>query len=514
MTDDTLAAFQKEFLVNLPSFQKIFLDELPAALEKARVDGGIPGMSVAIMHNGKLVFAQGFGKRNREDPFTEETVSHIASVTKAFTATAIGELVAEGKFQLKDPVLTSQLTLADLLSHRTPVPSVDLAWFRNPLSTRELIKQLRHLDLPSSKLSPFVNYNNAMYAVAGEAAANVAGVTYADLIKTKIFEPLGLKDAGLSMVEMAKRPNYAMPYDTVSLEYAKNGVIFEGYIDEIPMADAPAGDIFMNVVDLAKWGNVIMHEGELDGKQVLNKNSVKDTLTPHSIMTSARRKSNFAPTTGYGLGWVLDSYMGHACIEHGGANPGYRSQLSFFPDRSLVVAVLANINTTDLPFRLPYYIADGLLKVPENEDWIGDAAVQRTKDVYDLLTMITGNNTLDRIKDKPHSHDLADYVGEYTHPVHGKFTITLQEDGSGLQMRMRTFGCKLEHWHYDSFKGFAHDFAMKVILMLNFKTGNTGSVDAIETVLSIGDEPEIFKKTMTPKSEKEEEEATTVAKEE
>ncbi|KAG0372009.1 hypothetical protein BGX24_000858 [Mortierella sp. AD032] len=506
MTDDTIAAFQKEFLVNLPSFQKDFLNGLPTVLEKARVDGGVPGMSVAIMHKGKLVFAQGFGKRNREDPFTEKTVSHIASVSKAFTATAIGELVAEGKvdwdttpvshylpeFQLKDPILTSQLTLADLLSHRTPIPSLDFTWFRNPLSTRELIKQLKHLELPSSKLSPFVNYNNAMYAVAGEAAANVAGMSYADLIKTKIFEPLGLKDAGLSMVEMAKQPNYAMPYDTVSLEDAKNGVIFEGYMDEIPMADAPAGDIFMNVVDLVKWGNVIMKEGELDGKQVLNKDSVQDTLTPRNIIMIPTRRPNFAPMVAYGFGWVLDSYMGHACVQH-------------------IVAVLANIMTTDLPSSLPYFIADGLLKVPKNEDWIGDASVERTKNTYDLVAKVAYNDLPKRIKDKPHSHDLADYVGEYTHPVQGKFSITLQEDGSGLQMRIRTIRAKLEHWHYDSFRGFAHDFAMKAFLVFNFKTGSNGSVDAIETVVTYGGEPEIFKKMVIPMPEKE---AAAVAKEE
>ncbi|KAF9309372.1 hypothetical protein BG006_005104, partial [Podila minutissima] len=183
-----------------------------------------------------------------------------------FTATAIGELVAEGKvdwnntpvseylpeFQLKDPVLTSQLTFSDMLAHRTPVPFIDLAWLRNATPPRDLINQLKHLDMPS-KLSPTVNYSNVVYAVAGEAAANVAGMSYADLIKTKIFEPLGLRSAGLSQVEMAKQPNFAMPFSAASFEDAKKGIYEEGYVDEIPMSNAPAGDIYMDVVDLAKW---------------------------------------------------------------------------------------------------------------------------------------------------------------------------------------------------------------------------------------------------------------------
>ncbi|KAG0318385.1 hypothetical protein BGZ97_003885 [Linnemannia gamsii] len=494
---------------------KDFLANLPEVLEKARIEGGIPGMSVAIMHKGELVFAEGFGKRNETDPFTKDTVSHLASVTKAFTATAIGELVAEGKmdwentpvshylpeFQLKDPVLTSQLTLADMLAHRTPVPSIDLAWFRNKDSTRSLIKQLRHLNIPSTKMSPIVNYNNIIYAVAGEAGAKVAGMTYAELIKAKLLEPLGLKDSGLSLPEMEKLPNFARPYDAATFDDAKKGIYEKGYMDEIHMADAAAGDVFMNVLDLVKWGRVILKEGELDGKQVLNKASVQETLKPHNIMKAKARRPDFAPTTGYGLGWVLDSYKGHTIMSHGGSNPGYRSNLAFFPDDDLVVAHLANLQVTDLPSSLPFYIADGLLGLPKTEDWIHEFTLKKTQETYDIYAMIAKNDTPDRIEGKPHSHKLVDYTGEYTNPIYGKFTITLQEDGSGLYMKMRTIESKLVHYHYESFKGFAHDFALKVNLLFNFQTGSEGSVDAIKIVLFMGDEPELFKKTETPKSE-------------
>ena len=122
-----------------------------------------------------------------------------------------------------------------------------------------------------------------MYAVAGGAAATVAGLSYSEPIKVKLLEPLGLKDAGLSLPEMAKRSNYAMPYYAASLEDARNGIYEVGYMDTIPISDAPAGDVCMNVVDLAKWGRVIMKEGELDGKQVLDKASVQKTLKPHNI---------------------------------------------------------------------------------------------------------------------------------------------------------------------------------------------------------------------------------------
>lgn len=383
-------------------------------------------------------------------------------------------------------------------------------------------------------MSPIVNYNNIIYAVAGEAGAKVAGMTYAELIKAKLLEPLGLKDSGLSLPEMEKLPNFARPYDAATFDDAKKGIYEKGYMDEIHMADAAAGDVFMNVLDLVKWGRVILKEGELDGKQVLNKASVQETLKPHNIMKAKARRPDFAPTTGYGLGWVLDSYKGHTIMSHGkrtlslslqllyegisssdynlthnlflllqigGSNPGYRSNLAFFPDDDLVVAHLANLQVTDLPSSLPFYIADGLLGLPKTEDWIHEFTLKKTQETYDIYAMIAKNDTPDRIEGKPHSHKLVDYTGEYTNPIYGKFTITLQEDGSGLYMKMRTIESKLVHYHYESFKGFAHDFALKVNLLFNFQTGSEGSVDAIKIVLFMGDEPELFKKTETPKSE-------------
>lgn len=213
--------------------------------------------------------------------------------------------------------LTKRYFLPRLLNSIQPVPTIDSAWYRNSKPARELIKQLRYLDLPTTKMTPFVNYNNIMYAVAGEAAANVAGTSYPELIKSKIFKPLGLKSAGLSQPEMAKHSNYALPYDAASFEDAKNGIYEEGSIDPIPMPDAPAGDIYMNAMDLAKWGRVILREGELDGKQVLNKKSIQETLKSQSIVDDEERRQGFAPTVGYGFGWLLDSYKGHTCFRHG-----------------------------------------------------------------------------------------------------------------------------------------------------------------------------------------------------
>ncbi|KAF9922863.1 hypothetical protein FBU30_007006 [Linnemannia zychae] len=480
---------------------KEFLDTLPAILEKARINGGIKGMSVAILYKGEFVFAQGFGKRNSNDPFTKETVSHIASVSKAFTATAIGELVAEGKvdwnktpvshylpeFELKDSVLTKQLTFADMLSHRTPVPPIDTAWFRNEESPLELIKQLRHLDLPTTKMSPVENYNNIIYAVAGEAAARVAGVSYAELITSKIFQPLGLQDAGLSLPEMAKQPNYAMPYDAASYEDAKDGIFVEGYIDEIPMADAPAGDIFMNVMELCKWGRIILKEGELDGKQVLNKESIQETLRPHSISEQdGKRNPDMSPITGYGFGWVLDSYKGHTYYCHGGSNPGYVTNIAVFPDADLVVSHIVNVDIAELPSILFYYIADELLGLKKTTDWLSDEIlVQRTRETYSIIAKeIEGSDDIpEQIEGTSHAHELANYAGVFKHPVYGTIVLRIDDDGNSLRFKMRTLEGEMTHYHFESFVAPFADFAAKGKFFLTFVTAPDGKIESLKTVM-------------------------------
>ncbi|KAF9993607.1 hypothetical protein BGZ79_001707 [Entomortierella chlamydospora] len=163
------------------------LGNLTEELEKSRVQCGIPGMNIAIAYKGNIIYAKGFGRRNEQDPFTEENLGTHQFFDKGFNAAAIGELVAEGKmdwgttpvnhylpeFELKDPILASQLALADLLPHRIGFPNIDVTWHRTIKSIWDLIKRLKNVDV-GHKLRPNTKYINGMYGTAGEAAARVA----------------------------------------------------------------------------------------------------------------------------------------------------------------------------------------------------------------------------------------------------------------------------------------------------------------------------------------------------
>jgi CubicO group peptidase (beta-lactamase class C family) len=167
-----------------------------------------------------------------------------------------------------------------------------------------------------TKLGARAVYSNAMYTVAGEAAANEAGISYEELIQTKVIRPLGLSNTGLSQHEMKKHSNYAMPYVAASFEDAQKGLFREGYLDDSVASQGPAGAMYSNVIDLVRWGNAVIHLGEQDGKQILNNSTIQETLTGHTIFQTNTISPDFPPVSAYGLGWVLNSYNGRTNYQH------------------------------------------------------------------------------------------------------------------------------------------------------------------------------------------------------
>ncbi|KAK3829962.1 MAG: beta-lactamase/transpeptidase-like protein [Linnemannia gamsii] len=485
------------------------LPGLKAILEAARIKNGVPGMSLAVLYKGEIVFAEGFGKRNEHQPFTKETIAPIQSLTKAFTATAIGQLVAEGKmawnttpvntylpeFELKDPVLTSQLSLDDLLSHRTTLSlQLGISWFRSRESRRDLIKRLRHAEMPS-KLSTTVNYSNIMYAVAGEAAANVAGTPYEQVVHEKIIEPLKLSNTGFSQSTMKKLPNHASPYYANSFEDAQKGIFQECEYDEIYMAASPAGDIHSNVLDLLRWGKCVMDGGKVNGEQVLDKKNIETTLTPHNIDASEKRTSEFAITANYGLGWTLDTYKGHNCYCHSGSYPGSKAFLAIFPDDDLVIAHLANIKLTSLLYNSALYIADMFLDLPFTQDWLFDVAVKEASDFYKMEDEERERELPQQIKNRPSVLPRRELAGEFEDPLFGRVTITTVEmprwkegrdeggdgekEGSELVIQYNNYKSILEHYHFDSFKAVFFDLGVTFAMLINYQTGSDGHVSGL-----------------------------------
>lgn len=196
-------------------------------------------------------------------------------------------------------------------------PSPDFNWYWTFGEPRlELIKRMRHVEV-KPKMPSSVHYSNALYGVAGEAAAKVAGISYEQVVRSKVLRPLGLSSTGFSLQEIIKRPNHAVPFKADSYVDAVAGRFNQLPLDDDPANDVAAGDMYSSALDLARWGQVIMKEGMQNGKQVLSKEGVVATLTAHTIMNPAVRHPDFALSSQYGMGWKLNSYKGNNIIEHG-----------------------------------------------------------------------------------------------------------------------------------------------------------------------------------------------------
>ncbi|KAG0200578.1 hypothetical protein BGX28_006402 [Mortierella sp. GBA30] len=484
-------------------------EKLRQQIEEARINAGVYGLAIAVLHKDELIFAEGFGKRNDEDPFTIHTASQIASVTKSFTAAAVGELVAEGKldwdktpvseyvpeFQLKDPVLTSQLTLVDLLSHRTPIPSRNIAWTRNRDPCKDLIHRLRHLDMPS-KLPRECNYNNAMYVVAGEAAANVSGIPFEDVVRTKIIEPLGLNNTGFTPTEMRESNNYALPYAAATFEDALSGKFVKGNMGWLYDGRAASGGIYSDVLDLVRWGRTVMHLGDAGGKQVLNRASIEYLLKSHHIYPLDETLLTFGPLKGYGMGWMMHSFKGYSLYEHSGSIPGYVTSLGFLLEAELVVAVVSNTENTSLPLRLPFHIADEVLGLPKTADYIGEDTISTTKDLYQVfIEGQLGKGLPPQINNTKHTHDLRAYTGIFHDPNMRDLVIRIEKDPKTqqehLHFKNRHYEGRLEHYHYDTFRGNLRSFCFDEAFLGTFIVSPAGDVVQFQMAIS---EPCTFEK--------------------
>ncbi|KAF9209252.1 hypothetical protein BGZ49_005529 [Haplosporangium sp. Z 27] len=475
------------------------VDNIRQFLKQGMNQTGTVGMSIAIIYKGKLIFSEGYGRRNEHDPFTPETLAMIGSCTKAFTAAAVGELVAEGKvdwdttpvseylpeFQLNDPYLNAQTTLADLLSHRSAVPELNYAWFYNTESRKSLVERTKYATA-APKLTPYTNYNNVAFAIGGLAAANAVGMEYEDLVREKVLKPLGLENTGFSSKEMSKHNNFAWPFVAYSFEEALQGRVQMINYTNMATASAPAGDIYSNVLDFARWGQTIMQNGVKDGKQVLNSTSLGTILSGQSIFTARNLNPDFPPTSTYGLGWALESYKGKIVFAHDGSVDSYSAFLALLPDSELVIAQLSNFQPSSLLGNSVFYIADQILGLPKTTDW-AQQVISSTQALYEQYLPVPGSGLPPRIKNSPPSHKLNNYVGVYDNPVYGDLDIKLEKNGGSnkerLHMKMRVFEGKLDHYHFDSFNTTFGYSVIQTVQLVTFITGQDGSVAGVEFIL-------------------------------
>jgi D-alanyl-D-alanine carboxypeptidase len=336
------------------------LIKLDIWLEGQRMKHDLPGFSAGVVHDQELIWSKGYGYADVTNriPATEQTLYRVASITKTFTATAVMQLVEQGKLSLEDPVnqrLTwfvpqgadpaQPIRVWNLLSHTAGLlreaPGTDWDEFRSP-DAAELRTATPTTPL-STPTQTRIKYSNYGFAVAGELVAQASGIPYADYLRERILKPLGMTNS-LLLDSAEAVPGLAVPYGR---RLPGRGRVVERQIEE--KALLPAGGLVSNVRDLAKWASLQFNEADEYRGPVLTGRSLREMHRPRFLVPDW--------SLGYGLGWWLNRGEKRAEIEHTGGLPGYKSKLLMDPTSKVAVIVL--INAEDAPRNL----ARGVMKL-------------------------------------------------------------------------------------------------------------------------------------------------------
>lgn len=464
-------------------------DALARTLEEARRALDVPGMSVAVVHEGETVFARGFGERTlgSGDEVDERTLFAIGSATKAFTAAGVAMLVDAGEvawgdrvtkhlpsLRLHDPYPTAELRILDMLSHRSGLPRGDMIWYGSGMEREEILDRLPELEPASSFRSAF-GYQNIMYLAAGEMIEAVSGAAWDEWVQARIFEPLEMRESNTTISALSGIENVASPHAEV-----------EEQIIPVPWRNidnmAPAGSINSNARDMARWVAMLLNEGAPakgegegdDAPALLTPGSLLVMWTPHSIATATgpagalRAESHFLL---YGLGWFLQDYRGEKVVQHGGNIDGMSALVAMLPERELGVVVLTNMNGSVLPAAVVNEVFDAFLGV-DDHDWAVEA-----KEVSDIArqagTQSLAQQRSTRIEGTSPSLPLDAYAGTYRHDFYGEFTVERENDA--LVVTRGDLVADAGHWHYDTFE--LHNRAEHPPLgLITFRLGADGKV--------------------------------------
>lgn len=430
----------------------------------------VPGLGLAIVKDGQVVVAKGYGVRKLGDPTPVDgrTAFAIASNTKAFCATALGLLVEEGKvewdapvtkyvpwFQMWDPYVTREMTVRDLLVHRSGLGlgAGDLLWW--PASTyarKEIARRLRFVPPATSFRSAYA-YDNVLYLVAGEVIEAVSGQGFEEFITRRILTPIGMTGARARLSDLKKAANAAAPHAPI-----------DGKVQPIATFDSdntnPAGGISAGAEDMAKWMLVQLAKGRLPNeKRLFSERTARELtafVTPIAVTDPPPElpplRANFR---GYALGFNVHDYRGRKVVTHTGGLPGYVSKLTLLPELDLGVMVMTNQESGEAFSALTWSIVDRYLDAAPGPaaafDWVDGFARLRQRQQAGIADAEKKAATARDTASKP-SLPLAKYAGTYADAWYGDIGIA-HENGRLTMTFSHTPALTgdLEHWQYDTF---------------------------------------------------------------
>lgn len=454
----------------------------------------VPGATVAVVYDGAVLLAKGYGVKTvgRPDPVTSRTPFAIASNSKAFTATALGLLVEDGKlkwddrvvdhlpwFRMSNPYVSAEITVRDLLTHRSGLglgAGDMLIWPPSDYSREEIVRRLRYVPLATSFRSSYA-YDNVLYLVAGEVIKAVSGLSWEDFVQRRIFGPLGMRDASL-LTGRRLSPVVATPHVEVA-----------GKVQTVESSSSintnPAGGILASADDMAKWLQVQIDSGRVAGGKPLFSPEVTRQLwrvvTPMGITEPsaplAPMRTNF---NGYALGFNIRDWRGQFMVTHTGGVPGFVSRVAMLPGQRFGVAVLTNAESREARDAIAWRLVDHI--VGEDFDWLAafDAAARLpgTGASVDPDVPVVPRDTTSRP-----SLPLVRYAGRFEDAWYGVVTIT--QESSGLVMRFTHTPAlvgDMAPWGGETFIVRWRDRTLRADAFATFQLAPGGSITAVRMI--------------------------------
>jgi len=446
--------------------------DLDAYVARVMQTFDVPGLSIAIVKDRQVVLAKGYGVRKLGESIAvdEHTLFGIGSNTKAFTTAALAILGEEGKiswddpvyerlpdFQMYDPYVSHEMTIRDLLTHRSGMGLGEgdlLFWPHTTYTRQEIVYKLRFMKPASSFRSKYA-YDNLMYIAAGRIIEAVTGKSWEDYIRERILTPLGMRDTNLSNAAWKAGDNYAWPHSKLPGKLQA--------IDFVPLDNAaPAGSINSSAADMAKWVRLQLNRGKfLDREGRLFSERQSDEMwSPQTIVPVSTPPPSLAPLkphfADYGLGWSMSDYHGRKIVGHTGGVAGFVSLVRLVPEENLGLVVLTNAEEGGAFSAIGCHILDHYLNLPET-DWISaykEAESNAEQHAADVMKQQARSRAANSAPSLPREK----YAGLYRDAWYGPATIRMENNQLvfSLDHTPKAVG-DLEHWQYDTFQAHWRD---------------------------------------------------------
>ncbi len=438
--------------------------KLDQFIENARQTWKVPGLSVGIVHDGKIVLNKGYGIRRdgSNDLVTSDTLFAIASNTKAFTTAALSILVERGKlnwddrvrqhlpyFELYDSFVSDEMRVRDLVCHRSGLGtfSGDLLWYGTPYSSEEIVRRARFLK-PEGRFRDHYGYSNLMFIAAGEVIAKVSGKPWSEFVRDELLLPLGMNRTKWSIDQISPTDDAATPHKTLA---EGNHTIAWSKWDSM-MA---AGGLISSSTDMSQWIKLQLRQGELDPKgRLFSQQSSNEMWAAHTIIPIGEGSRRMFPGThfrAYGLGWALMDQHGKKIVSHGGGYDGMYSCVMMVPEAKLGVVILTN-SMTSLPNAIAYQVVEEFISPGSTRDFSQEYMANFLKDRKEFDERISKSTTVKQAGTSP-SHALSAYIGKYRDAMYGDAEVLLV--GDRLQLKLLPnpdLVADLSHMHFDTFQ--------------------------------------------------------------